>query len=82
MCSAAGGTISNRPAPPDTEALIFYLITSTSFLCHALPQSALGGRIRKTKAARRPRFADSRPFPEEHPRQSPASEAASASISS
>ena len=47
-----------------------------------LPQSALGGRIRKTKAARRPRFADSRPFPEEHPRQSPAPEAASTSISS
>ena len=35
MCSAAGGTISNRPAPPDTETPIFYLITSilTSYFC-------------------------------------------------
>ena len=27
MCSAGGGTIKIRPAPPDTKSLIFYLFT-------------------------------------------------------
>ena len=30
MCSAAGGTISNSPAPLDTTTPIFYLITPIS----------------------------------------------------
>ena len=31
MCSAAGGTISMGPAPPDSETPISYLITPVCF---------------------------------------------------